>query len=56
MKAFLIILAIVLGALALGGLTSAAKATDTPSRMGDIVIAAALATGAAFSGKAASRR
>lgn len=55
MKAFWTILAIILGALALGGLASAGKHPDMVSRIGDIVIAGLLALGAWLSWRKARR-
>ncbi|WP_328404457.1 hypothetical protein OHS70_35530 [Streptomyces sp. NBC_00390] len=46
MKAFLIFLAFILGSLALGGVGSIAKAADTPTLVGDVVITGLLGLGA----------
>ncbi|WP_327323737.1 hypothetical protein OG735_15385 [Streptomyces sp. NBC_01210] len=46
MKAFWTILAIILGALALGGFTAISKGGDTPTLIGNLVITGLLAIGA----------
>lgn len=45
-KAFWTILAIILGALALGGFTAISKGGDTPTLIGNLVITGLLAIGA----------
>ncbi|MER7953826.1 hypothetical protein [Streptomyces sp. NPDC096030] len=49
MKTFWTVLALTLGALAVGGLVSAEKASDRASIVGHLVIAGALALGSAAS-------
>lgn len=46
MKIVWVLLAILLTALTIGGLMSAAKGADTPSIVGDLVISALLGVGA----------
>lgn len=55
MKAFWTILAILFAALTVGSLASVSKGADAPTRIGDIVITAVLATLAWASWKTARR-